>query len=103
MPAADIVPIRAIAYRRIPLRTFMIQYRRSVQDDRTRQGYRAINDRIHIEKINGPFLSKAGCNATGPEFGAGIRWAIERGWLDLHESGTYVTLLQPGEGALAKG
>jgi hypothetical protein len=54
-----------------------------------------INDRIHIEKINGPFLSKIGCNARGPEFGAGIRYAIGRGWLDLHESGTYVRLLAP--------
>jgi hypothetical protein len=55
-----------------------------------------INDRIHIEKINGPFLSKAGCNASAPEFGAGIRYAIEQGWLDLHESGTYVRLLPLG-------
>jgi hypothetical protein len=54
-----------------------------------------INDRIHIEKINGPFLSKTGCNASGLEFGAGIRYAIDRGWLDLHESGAYVRLLAP--------
>ena len=55
-----------------------------------------INDRIHIEKINGPFLSKTGYGASGPEFGAGIRYAIEKGWLELHESGTYVRLLTPG-------
>ncbi|TYL89951.1 hypothetical protein FXB40_34005 [Bradyrhizobium rifense] len=55
-----------------------------------------INDRIHIEKINGPFLSKIGCNASGSEFGAGIRHAIEKGWLELHESGTYVRLLPSG-------
>jgi hypothetical protein len=55
-----------------------------------------INDRIHIEKINGPFLSKAGCNTSGPEFGAGIRYAIEQRWLELHESGTYVRLLPQG-------
>jgi hypothetical protein len=60
-------------------------------------GVQPINDRVHIEKINGPFLSKTGCNASGPEFGAGIRFAIERGWLELHESGTYVRLLAPGE------
>ncbi|MEH2488644.1 hypothetical protein V1280_004583 [Bradyrhizobium sp. AZCC 2230] len=41
-------------------------------------------------------MSKAGCNASGPEFGAGIRYAIEKGWLELHESGTYVRLLQLG-------
>jgi hypothetical protein len=61
-----------------------------------------INDRIHIEKINAPLLSKTGCNASGPEFGAGIRYAIEKGWLDLHESGTYVRLLPPGADLLAK-
>ena len=27
-------------------------------------GVTAINGRIHIEKINGPFLSKTGCNAS---------------------------------------
>ena len=63
-------------------------------------GVEAINGRIHIEKINGPFLSKAGCGATGPEFGAGLRYAIEQRWLDLHESGTYVTLLPQGQGLL---
>ncbi|WP_234685313.1 hypothetical protein [Bradyrhizobium monzae] len=55
----------------------------------------AVQDgRIHIEKINAPFLSKL--KASGPEFGAGIKLAIERGWLELHESGTYVRLLAPG-------
>ncbi len=47
--------------------------------------------RIYIEKINAPFLYTL--KASGPEFGAGIRYAVERGWLDLHESGTYVRLL----------
>ena len=36
----------------------------------------------------------------GSEFGAGIRYAIEKGWLELHESGTYVRLLVPGEDLL---
>ena len=58
-------------------------------------GIEPINGRIHIEKINGPFLSKNGCKGTGAEFGAGIRYAVEKGWLDLHESGTYVRLLVP--------
>lgn len=58
----------------------------------------AVQDgRIHIEKINAPFLSKAGCSASGPEFGAGIKFAIERGWLELHESGTYVRLMSAAE------
>lgn len=60
-----------------------------------------INGRIHIEKINGPFLSKAGCNASGSEFGAGFKFAIEKGWLELHESGTYVRIKTPGEDPLA--
>ncbi len=47
--------------------------------------------RIHIEKVNYPFLSKL--KGTGPEFGAGIKFAVERGWFELHESGTYVRLL----------
>lgn len=65
-------------------------------------GIEAVQDgRIHIEKINAPFLSKAGCSASGPEFGAGIKHAIEKGWLELHESGTYVRLLTSGNGALA--
>ncbi|WP_439400302.1 hypothetical protein ACRQ5Q_42875 (plasmid) [Bradyrhizobium sp. PMVTL-01] len=57
--------------------------------------------RIHIEKINAPFLSKDGCKATGPEFGAGIKYAVERDWLELHESGTYVRIKKAGEDLLA--
>ena len=63
-------------------------------------GVEAINGRIHIEKINEPFLSKSGCNATGAEFGADLSYAIEKGWLTLHESGTFVTLMPPGEDLL---
>lgn len=47
--------------------------------------------RIHIEKINAPFMYQH--HGSGPEFGAGIKMAVERGWLELHESGTYVRLL----------
>ncbi|MET3308128.1 hypothetical protein [Bradyrhizobium diazoefficiens] len=46
--------------------------------------------RIHIEKINAPFLYTL--KGSGPEFGAGIEYAVERGWLELHESGTYVRI-----------
>jgi hypothetical protein len=47
--------------------------------------------RIHIEKINWPFLSefKGG-------YSAGLKLAIERGWLWMHESGTYVKLTETG-------
>ena len=63
----------------------------------------AVQDgRIHIEEINGPFLSKNGCNATGPEFGAAIRCAVDQGWLELHESGTYIRLLSPGDNLMPR-
>jgi hypothetical protein len=58
-----------------------------------------VNGRIHVEKINYPFLYTL--KGSGPEFGAGIRYAVEQGWLDLHESGTYVRLLTPGKELLA--
>lgn len=41
--------------------------------------------RIHIEKINAAFLYML--KASGTEFGAGIRHAVDLGWLELHESG----------------
>ncbi|BAL76025.1 hypothetical protein [Bradyrhizobium cosmicum] len=65
-------------------------------------GVEPINGRIHIEKINAPFLAKDGCNASGAEFGAGLACAIELGWLELHESGTFVTLMPPGEDLLKR-
>ena len=50
--------------------------------------------RIHIEKINGPFLFKD--KGTPAEYGAGIKLAIERGWLEMHESGTFVRFTPAG-------
>ncbi|MBR0831418.1 hypothetical protein JQ596_38530 [Bradyrhizobium manausense] len=50
---------------------------------------------IHIEKINAPFLYTL--KASGAEFGAGIKHAIEKGWLEMHESGTYVRLLKTAD------
>ena len=50
--------------------------------------------RIYIELLNGAFLfSHSGSPA---EYGAGIKLAIERGWLTMHESGTYVKFTQAG-------
>jgi hypothetical protein len=55
----------------------------------------AIQDgRIHIERINGPFLFKEG--GTPAEYKAGLELAIARGWLWLHESGTFVRFTQAG-------
>ena len=50
--------------------------------------------RIYIELINGPFLFDL--KGTPDEFLAGLDLAIERGWLVLHESGTYVKFTQAG-------
>jgi hypothetical protein len=55
----------------------------------------AVQDgRIHIEKINAPFLFEQGGKPT--EYGAGLKLAIERGLLWMHESGTYVKFTQAG-------
>jgi hypothetical protein len=48
--------------------------------------------RIYIELINYPMLFKH--KATTAEYKAGLDLAIECGWLELHESGTYVRLLK---------
>jgi len=50
--------------------------------------------RIYVEKINGPFLF--GDKATPAEYTAGLEVAISRGWLKLHESGTFVVITQGG-------
>jgi hypothetical protein len=50
--------------------------------------------RIHIEKINWPFLSEL--KGTPAEYKAGLDLAIARGWLWLGESGTYVKFTQVG-------
>ena len=50
--------------------------------------------RIHIEKINGPFLFKEG--GSPAEYGAGLELAIAKGWLWRHESGVYVKFTQAG-------
>jgi hypothetical protein len=55
----------------------------------------AVQDgRTHIEKINAPFLYREG--ATPAEYKAGLDMAIARGWLVLHESGTFVRFRQAG-------
>ena len=59
------------------------------------QAFEPIQDgRIYIEKINGPFLF--GDMGTSAEYSAGLELAISRGWLELHESGTFEKLTQAG-------
>ncbi|WP_027561320.1 MULTISPECIES: hypothetical protein [Bradyrhizobium] len=54
----------------------------------------AVQDgRIYIERINAQFVALLKGSRGHPEFGNGLRYAIEHGWLELHESGTYVRLL----------
>jgi hypothetical protein len=50
--------------------------------------------RIFIELINWPFLSEH--KGTPAEYKAGLDLAIDRGWLWLHESGTYVKFTASG-------
>jgi hypothetical protein len=52
------------------------------------------DSRIYIEKLNGPFLF--GDKGTPAEYAAGLALAIERGWLELHGSGTFVKFTQAG-------
>lgn len=47
-----------------------------------------------------PFLFKL--KGSGREFGAGLKHAIDRGWLSKHESGTYVKLMGPGADLLSR-
>jgi hypothetical protein len=55
----------------------------------------AVQDgRIFIELINGPMLF--GLKATPAEYSAGLKLAIERGWLELDRSGTFVRFTQAG-------
>jgi hypothetical protein len=60
----------------------------------------AIQDgRIHVVKINGPFLFRDG--GSPAEYGAGMKVEIERGWLEMHRSGTYVKFTPAGAELLA--
>jgi hypothetical protein len=48
--------------------------------------------RLYIELVNGPFLFRD--RGSAEEYGAGLRLLVERKLLEIHESGTYVTLLE---------
>jgi hypothetical protein len=55
--------------------------------------------RIHIEKINGPFLFQL--KGTPAEYKAGLDLAIAKGWLVTHESGTFVRFTLAGANLFA--
>jgi hypothetical protein len=50
--------------------------------------------RIHVELVNWPFLHEL--RGTPAEYKARLDFAIERGWLWKHESGTSVKFTQVG-------
>jgi hypothetical protein len=52
------------------------------------------DSRIFIELINAPFLYEH--KGSPAEYKAGLEVAISRGWLVLHESGTYVKFTPAG-------
>jgi hypothetical protein len=54
----------------------------------------AQDGRIFIELINWPFLHDL--KGSPAEYKAGLELAIARGWLVLHESGTYVKFTAAG-------
>jgi hypothetical protein len=63
-------------------------------------GVEAVQDgRIYIELINYPMLFEL--KATPAEYWAGLQLAIERGWLTLDGSGTYVKFTQAGSDLFA--
>jgi hypothetical protein len=54
----------------------------------------AVQDgRMHV-LINWPFLHNL--EGSPAEYSAGLNLTIERGWLRMHESGTYVKFTQAG-------
>ena len=56
-------------------------------------GVEAVQDgRIHIETVNGSLLFEV--KGTPVQYLAGNKHAIERGWIVLHESGTYLKFTQ---------
>lgn len=53
-----------------------------------------IQGRIHIEKVNGPFLFQV--KGTPAQYKAGLLRAVALGWIKVHESGTFLTFTQAG-------
>jgi 4-hydroxy-3-methylbut-2-enyl diphosphate reductase IspH len=63
----------------------------------------AVQDgRIYIERVNSAFVALLKGSKGHPEFGAGIAYAVDKGWLWRHESGTYLKLMPPGQDLLGQ-
>jgi hypothetical protein len=83
---------------RAPRRDSHAEFRNAKDGNRMKYVVEPVQDaRIHIEKINYPFLFQD--KAKPAEYGAGLKLVIERGWLWMHESGTYVKIT-PDDAAL---
>jgi hypothetical protein len=77
-----------------------IQRRLPVRSWRSPNSVEAVEDgRIHIEKVNAPFLYEE--RGSPAEYKAGLDLAVARGWLALHESGTYVRFTEAGAALFA--
>ncbi len=55
--------------------------------------------RIFVELVNWPFLTEF--KGTADEYRAGLKHAIKRGWIVMHESGTYVKSSDAGAAMFA--
>lgn len=55
--------------------------------------------KIFIERINYPLLYQD--KATTAEYWAGLQHAIGQGWLEYHESRTFLRMLEPGKDSFA--
>jgi hypothetical protein len=60
----------------------------------------AQDGRIYIELVNAAFLKAGG---TREQFRAGIQRSVDKGWLWLYESGTYVKFTPAGAELFAYG
>jgi len=49
---------------------------------------------LFVEKLNWAMLTEH--DASPAEWGAGVNFAVERGWLSRHESGSFYRLAQAG-------
>jgi hypothetical protein len=58
-----------------------------------------MDGRLLIELINGPMLFQE--KATPAEYKVCVDRCIEKGWLELHESGTFVRFTQNGKDLFA--
>ncbi len=58
-----------------------------------------MDGRLLTELLNTPMLSQF--KATPAEYGAGIKYAVDQGWLTMHESGTHFRFTEPGKELLA--